>query len=61
MSKITQFLGWLAAIAIAAWHFITRGKVSVSPGKVELPKEPQDDSGTLSREEIERMLGRLKK
>lgn len=61
--RVLDTLGWILAGIIGAlffWRRDTTG-IDVRPGKVEKPPVPQDDSGTLTREEIERLMEEARK
>ncbi len=61
--RVLDTLGWILAGIIGALFFWRRdtAEVDVKPGKVEKPPVPQDDSGTLTREEIERLIEEARK
>ncbi len=61
--RVLDVLGWIIAGIIGMLFFWRRdaGQVEVEPGKVEKPPVPQDDSGTLTREEIERLMEEARK
>ena len=61
--RVLDVLGWIIACIIGILFFWRRdaGQVEVEPGKVKKPPVPQDDTGTLTREEIERLMKEARK
>lgn len=61
---IKKIIAWcivLAAGIAIVWHFARSKFVTVTPDRIEKPDLPQDDTGTLTRAELENILKEVRK
>lgn len=60
IKKIIAWFVSLAAGVAIVWYFAKSKIVTVTPDRIEKPDIPQDDSGTLTKAELEKILKDLK-
>lgn len=61
IKKIVAWFIALAACIAIIWHFLRNKFITVTPDHIEKPDLPQDDTGTLTRDELEQILKDIRK